>query len=55
MKHLIKHTLHYENGNLAYEGELKDNKPHGQGKFYYENGNLKYDGEWKDGAPLSRD
>ena len=35
---------------LSYEGEMKENLPHGKGKLYYfETGKLKYEGEFKDG------
>ena len=35
----------YENGNLYYEGELKDGKKQGKGKIYDINGSLIYDGK----------
>ena len=35
----------------VYEGEWKDDKCHGQGKYIWANGNV-YSGEWKDGDPL---
>jgi hypothetical protein len=31
----------------GYEGELKDGKPHGKGKYVYADGNV-YEGDWKD-------
>ena len=33
---------------VDYVGELKNEKPHGQGSITYENGES-YEGEWKDG------
>ncbi|KAL9188888.1 hypothetical protein ACHAXT_011378 [Thalassiosira profunda] len=39
-------TPHYDNG--VYEGELKNDKPHGRGVCRYANGHV-YDGEWRDG------
>ena len=30
-----------------YDGEWKDNKAHGKGKFWYMDGDI-YEGEWKD-------
>eukprot|EP01084_Bolivina_argentea_P243093 407590_1 len=35
-------------GVVLYEGEWKDDKPHGYGKEVYANGSV-YEGEWKDG------
>jgi len=43
--------LYYENGALAYEGQLKDGVMHGKGKFYRPDGTLWYDAEFVDGAP----
>ena len=42
--HLI---LYYKNGNIYYDGSIKDGKFHGFGKLYYENGNIKYIGNFK--------
>ena len=33
----------------TYEGEVKDNQPHGLGKWKGDNGKMKIEGEWKDG------
>ena len=35
------------NGN--YEGEIKNNKPHGVGKWKWEDGDDTVEGEWRDG------
>ena len=36
---------------VDYVGELKNEKPHGQGSIAYENGES-YEGEWKDGLKV---
>tara|TARA_B110001450_G_C17660336_1_gene496907 strand:- start:404 stop:823 length:420 start_codon:yes stop_codon:yes gene_type:complete len=38
---------YYSNGELMYEGELKDCQFNGKGKLYYANGVLMYEGELK--------
>ena len=40
------HTIYDEDGNLLYEGEMKDGKFHGQGTLYDANGD-KYVGQFK--------
>jgi antitoxin component YwqK of YwqJK toxin-antitoxin module len=40
--------IYYENGNINYIGEFKDDNPHRKGK-YYENGNIQYEGDFKNG------
>lgn len=40
---------YYDNGNLMFEGIVKNGKPNGYGKYYYETGELKYEGEWANG------
>ncbi|MDY2881440.1 MAG: AAA family ATPase [Romboutsia timonensis] len=40
---------YYENGNLKFEGIVKNGKANGYGKSYYETGELKYEGEWANG------
>jgi hypothetical protein len=40
-----KGTYTYPDGRGTYDGEWKDGKRHGHGKFEYANGN-KYDGDW---------
>ena len=39
-------TVEYENGDV-YEGEEKDSKRHGIGRYYHADGAI-YEGEWKD-------
>lgn len=34
---------------LEYEGELKNNSPHGSGTLYYDNGQIRYTGNFKNG------
>ena len=41
-------TLYYDDGT-KYEGELKDDEPHGHGTGYYSDGTIMYEGEWEDG------
>ena len=41
-------TLNGKDGLIYHTGELKDNKPHGQGTLTYADGSL-YSGGWKDG------
>lgn len=41
--------IYYENGNLKYEGMVKNKIENGYGKKYYENGRLQYEGEWHNG------
>ena len=40
------HEVTFE-GVGTYKGELKDNKPHGQGSMVYQTGDL-FEGEWKE-------
>ena len=37
------------NNNLIYEGQIKNNLYHGNGKTYYKNGNINFDGEFCNG------
>lgn len=49
VSHRSETTLVDNNGNtFTYKGELKDNRPDGQGRARYKNGN-EYDGEWTNG------
>lgn len=41
---------YYDNQQLKYDGEFKNNDYHGEGKLYYENGQLKYEGKFKNGV-----
>ena len=36
----------HENGNLFYEGDIKNELMYGKGKEYYENGKLLFEGEY---------
>ncbi len=36
---------------VAYRGEFKDGKRHGEGESYHEDGTLKHKGSYKDGLP----
>ena len=38
---------YWNNGNLRYEGEMKDGEYHGKGKLYCADGELQYEGEFK--------
>tara|TARA_B100001057_G_C22360216_1_gene760571 strand:+ start:359 stop:643 length:285 start_codon:yes stop_codon:yes gene_type:complete len=40
---------YYENGQLRWEGNIKDGKIEGLWKWYYENGQLQCEGNYKDG------
>ena len=44
------HKIYDEEGNLQYEGEMKNGKRHGQGRFYLVDGDI-YEGEFKEGIP----
>lgn len=39
---------YYDNGNLLYEGSLKNDKFDGRGKYFYKNGNIMYDGNFRE-------
>ncbi|AHM57709.1 protein CbxX, chromosomal (plasmid) [Peptoclostridium acidaminophilum DSM 3953] len=41
---------YYKNGNLKFEGIVKNGEANGYGKAYYETGELKYEGEWANGT-----
>ena len=41
--------FHDEDGILTYEGEIKDNIMHGNGKLFYSNGNIEYEGQFNYG------
>ena len=43
---ILTMTEEYENGDV-YEGEEKDGKRHGIGRYYHTDGAI-YEGEWKD-------
>ena len=48
----IKWKWEYNLGDKSdgkYEGEVKDNKPHGLGKWVSDDGEWTVEGEWKDG------
>ena len=38
---------YFENGNIKYQGDYKNNKRDGKGILYYEIGNKYYDGDFK--------
>ena len=40
--------MYYENGNLHYDGDFKNNKLEGNGKIIYEDGGY-YTGQFKNG------
>lgn len=40
---------YYDNGNLKFEGLVKNELPNGYGKSYYNTGQLNYEGEWVNG------
>ena len=42
-------TYYGINGNIKYEGEIKDNNANGYGIMYYDNRVKQYEGEWKNG------
>lgn len=42
---------YYENGQLAFEGEMKSFQKNGICKYYHENGQLKIIGNWKSDIP----
>jgi antitoxin component YwqK of YwqJK toxin-antitoxin module len=44
---LVYKQFRYNNGTIASEGFLKDNKPNGFWKSYYSTGILKSEGKWK--------
>ena len=44
-----KGIFYDENGNIYYEGDVKDDKPHGKGIEYDDNGVKLYEGDVKDG------
>ena len=46
-----KGILYYENGNILYEGEFKNDIFGGKGIKYYENGNKLYEGKFKNEFP----
>ena len=37
---------YYENGNIYYDGEFKNDRYHGYGILYYMNERKHYEGEW---------
>ena len=39
----------YESGERKYEGEWKNSKPHGKGRYFSKEGKVLYEGEWKNG------
>lgn len=39
----------YESGERKYEGEWKNGKPEGKGKYLNEEGEVMFEGEWKNG------
>ena len=41
-------TAKYPTADEKYIGEIKNGKPHGQGRLTFPNG-VKWEGEWKDG------
>ena len=41
---------YYPDGILKFEGNYKDEKANGYGKFYYPSGKLKYEGMWANGV-----
>ena len=49
----LKKGKYYDpsNGQLLYDGEFKDNQPHGFGRAYDEKGNVMYEGEFQYGRP----
>lgn len=49
---MTNRKLYYDCGNLKYEGETLNDKPHGSGIGYWEDGNtIWYQGIFKDGKP----
>ncbi|MEB8740564.1 hypothetical protein P4H13_26640 [Bacillus cereus] len=46
-------TLFYENGNISYQGEIKDRELEGKGKSYDDKGSLDFDGIWENSSPLN--
>ena len=42
--------LLYPDGNIKYEGDLRNGRPHGDGVMYYENGNKRWEGVFEDGV-----
>ena len=56
MKKMEKNKIKWEwlnpwekNYNGTYEGNVKDEKPHGVGKWKWDGGNWTVEGEWKNG------
>ncbi len=50
MSNNLKYKKIYDiNNNLIYEGEIKNNLYHGNGKTYYKNGNINFDGVFFEG------
>ncbi|MBU9719883.1 MULTISPECIES: hypothetical protein [Bacillaceae] len=50
-----KGRIYYDNGNLKYDGELKNNEPHGEGIGYWENGiDVWFKGTFKNGKPFGK-
>ena len=42
-------TFNYDNGNIAYEGDIKNGNLNGKGKVYRKDRTLEYEGEFTDG------
>ena len=45
-----KYTGYYENGQISWESNYKDDLLDGQTTHYYENGQLEQEGYYKDGS-----
>lgn len=46
----VKEEAYYENGNMEYSGEYKNDTEHGKWNYYYENGNIKAEEQWSNGT-----
>ena len=47
---ISKEVLQSYGLSVAYDGEMKEGRPHGYGKAYYRDGRF-YEGEWYKGRP----